>query len=45
MGATQYDITKYQDILFAAASLNHLEDVVGSFWATCDDDMIDKLRT
>ncbi|GAA0963956.1 phenylalanine 4-monooxygenase [Acrocarpospora macrocephala] len=44
MGATEYDITKYQDVLFAAASLNHLEDVVGSFWATCDDDMIDKLR-
>ncbi|WP_084959292.1 phenylalanine 4-monooxygenase [Thermoactinospora rubra] len=43
MGTTQYDITKYQDVLFRAESLAHLEDVVGGFWATCDDDMIAKL--
>jgi phenylalanine-4-hydroxylase len=40
MGATTYDITKYQDVLFQAASMNQLEDVVGDFWATCDDDTI-----
>ncbi|MGI5273707.1 phenylalanine 4-monooxygenase [Nonomuraea sp. CA-218870] len=40
MGTTHYDITKYQDVLFAAESLAHLEDVVGGFWATCDDDSI-----
>ncbi|MFB4285181.1 MULTISPECIES: phenylalanine 4-monooxygenase [unclassified Nonomuraea] len=43
MGATQYDITKYQDVLFRAESVQHLEDVVGGFWATCDDDSIAKL--
>lgn len=43
MGTTEYDITKYQDVLFRAESLEHLEDLVGGFWATCDDDMIAKL--
>ncbi|MFB4286746.1 phenylalanine 4-monooxygenase [Nonomuraea sp. ATR24] len=43
MGTTHYDITKYQDVLFQADSLGHLEDVVGDFWATCDDDSIAKL--
>ncbi|TDC03124.1 phenylalanine 4-monooxygenase [Nonomuraea longispora] len=43
MGTTQYDITKYQDVLFRAESVQHLEDVVGDFWATCDDDSIAKL--
>ncbi|WP_055505334.1 phenylalanine 4-monooxygenase [Nonomuraea pusilla] len=43
MGTTHYDITKYQDVLFQADSLQHLEEVVGDFWATCDDDSIAKL--
>ncbi|TMR91099.1 phenylalanine 4-monooxygenase [Nonomuraea basaltis] len=43
MGTTRYDITKYQDVLFQAESLEHLEDVVGGFWDTCDDDSIAKL--
>ncbi|GLW98117.1 phenylalanine 4-monooxygenase [Microtetraspora sp. NBRC 16547] len=43
MGTTQYDITKYQDVLFEAASFDQLEDVVGSFWATCDDDSIARI--
>lgn len=43
MGTTQYDITKYQDVLFRADSLDHLEDVVGGFWATCDDESIARL--
>jgi len=42
--ATQgYDITRYQDVLFEAASLSQLEDVVGGFWADCDDESIIKL--
>ena len=45
MGQTKYDITKYQDVLFRADSLEHLEDVVGEFWATCDDDSIAKMIT
>src|SRR4051794_21844182 len=40
MGATEYDITRYQDVLFQAESMDHLEDVVGGFWAACDDDSI-----
>jgi phenylalanine-4-hydroxylase len=40
MGTMTYDITKYQDVLFRAESMEHLEDVVGTFWATCDDDSI-----
>ncbi|MDF2708103.1 MAG: phenylalanine 4-monooxygenase [Nonomuraea muscovyensis] len=43
MGTTDYDITKYQDVLFRAESLQHLEDVVGGFWETCDDESIAKL--
>ncbi|MFD1936232.1 MULTISPECIES: phenylalanine 4-monooxygenase [Nonomuraea] len=44
MGHTQYDITKYQDVLFRAESMEHLEDVVGAFWETCDDESIAALR-
>lgn len=40
MGTTDYDITHYQEVLFAARSFSHLEDVVGAFWQTCDDDSI-----
>jgi phenylalanine-4-hydroxylase len=43
MGTTHYDITKYQDVLFRAESLQHLEDVVGGFWESCDDDSIARL--
>lgn len=38
MGTQQYDITKYQPILYAAESTEHLLDVLGAFFATCDDD-------
>lgn len=44
MGTTEYDITVYQDLLYAADSFEHVEDVVGSFWDTCDDDSIEKLK-
>jgi phenylalanine-4-hydroxylase len=40
MGRTTYDITKYQDVLFQAESMEQLEDVVGVFWESCDDDTI-----
>ena len=43
MGTTRYDITRYQDVLFRAASMDHLEDVVGTFWATCDDDHVSRV--
>lgn len=40
MAATEYDITRYQEVLYAADSFSHVEDVVGSFWSSCDDDSI-----
>jgi phenylalanine-4-hydroxylase len=38
MGVLTYDITKYQPILYAADGLEQLLDVVGGFFAECDDD-------
>ncbi len=43
MGGQSYDITKYQPILFAADGIEHLLDVVGGFFAHCDDDTPAKL--
>jgi phenylalanine-4-hydroxylase len=44
MATLEYDITKYQPILFCADGLGELEDVVGSFFATFDDDVPARLR-
>lgn len=44
MGTQEYDITHYQEVLFAGRSFAEVEDVVGSFWASCDDDSIAALR-
>jgi phenylalanine-4-hydroxylase len=38
MGAIEYDITKYQPVLYCAESMGELEDVVGGFFASVDDD-------
>jgi phenylalanine-4-hydroxylase len=38
MGTIEYDITKYQPILFGAESFDHMIDAVGSFFAEFDDD-------
>ncbi|MEO6858491.1 MAG: phenylalanine 4-monooxygenase [Solirubrobacteraceae bacterium] len=38
MGTQAYDITHYQPILFAADGIEHLLEVVGDFFAACDDD-------
>lgn len=40
MATQTYDITHYQGVLFEAASLAQLEDVVGGFWSVCDDDTV-----
>jgi phenylalanine-4-hydroxylase len=45
MATVEYDITKYQPILFCAESMDHLEDVVGGFFATFDDDTPQRLAT
>ncbi|QDP97638.1 phenylalanine 4-monooxygenase [Microlunatus elymi] len=44
MGTLNYDITSYQPILFAADSLDQLDDVVGVFFETCDDETPDRVR-
>jgi phenylalanine-4-hydroxylase len=38
MGTIEYDITKYQPVLYAAESPEHLFDAVGEFFATADDE-------
>ncbi|MFI5425476.1 phenylalanine 4-monooxygenase [Aeromicrobium sp. UC242_57] len=43
MGTTTYDITHYQEVLFAASSFGQVEDVVGGFWDSRDDDSIRRL--
>lgn len=44
MGTQEYDITRYQPVLFAADSLDQLDDVVGTFFETVDDDTVARLR-
>jgi phenylalanine-4-hydroxylase len=38
MATIEYDITKYQPVLYAAASMDELEDKVGTFFREADDD-------
>jgi phenylalanine-4-hydroxylase len=44
MGTADYDITAYQPVLYRAASVQEIVDVVGWFFATCDDESIAALR-
>ncbi len=44
MGSQDYDITHYQEVLFAARSFAEVEDVVGTFWRDCDDESISRLQ-
>ncbi len=44
MATLEYDITKYQPVLFGAESMTHLVDAVGSFFAACDDETPERLR-
>ncbi len=44
MGTLNYDITAYQPVLFRAESLDQLEDVVGAFFSTVDDDAAVRLH-
>ena len=37
MGTMEYDITKYQPVLYAAESMDHLVAAVGGFFAAADD--------
>jgi phenylalanine-4-hydroxylase len=44
MVTIDYDITKYQPVLYAAKSLDHLEDAVGGFFVQADDDTPARLK-
>lgn len=39
MGTVAYDITRYQPVLFAARSMDHLVDALAGFFSTYDDDV------
>jgi phenylalanine-4-hydroxylase len=43
MGVQTYDITHYQPILFCADGFEEVEDVVGTFFAEVDDDLVHRL--
>ncbi len=43
MATIPYDITTYQSVLFAARNLDELEEVVGGFFDTVDDDAAHRL--
>lgn len=44
MGTQTYDITHYQPVLFAASSWGEVQDVVGGFFSSVDDDLAARLR-
>jgi phenylalanine-4-hydroxylase len=44
MATQEYDITHYQPVLFCADGMGELENVVGGFFATFDDDVPARLR-
>jgi phenylalanine-4-hydroxylase len=43
MTTVDYDITSYQPVLFGAASFDELEEVVGGFFESVDDDTPERL--
>ncbi len=43
MGVQTYDITHYQPLLFCADGFGEVEDVVGGFFSTVDDDLVGRL--
>jgi phenylalanine-4-hydroxylase len=44
MGTLEYDITRYQPVLYSAKSMTHLMDSLGAFFAGFDDDTPERLR-
>ena len=44
MGTIEYDITKYQPVLYSAESMGHLVEAVGAFFAGFDDDTPERLK-
>jgi phenylalanine-4-hydroxylase len=43
MGTIEYDITKYQPVLFAAESMDHLVDSIGDFFSEFTDETPERL--
>ncbi len=43
MGTADYDITKYQPVLYRAESVAEIEAVAGGFFDTCTDESIEEL--
>jgi phenylalanine-4-hydroxylase len=43
MGTLDYDITRYQPVLFCADGIDQLEDVVGGFFDTVADDTVARI--
>jgi phenylalanine-4-hydroxylase len=43
MGTAEYDITRYQPVLYRAESVTEIEAVVGDFFDTCTDETIEEL--
>lgn len=43
MGTQTYDITHYQPVLFAGRSFSQVEDVVGGFFESVDDELTQRL--
>ncbi|RJO72229.1 phenylalanine 4-monooxygenase [Nocardia panacis] len=42
MGTAEYDITRYQPVLYCARSISEIEDVIGGFFAEMDDETPDR---
>jgi phenylalanine-4-hydroxylase len=45
MGVQTYDITHYQPLLFCAEGFGEVEDVVGSFFESVDDHLVESLTS
>ncbi len=44
MGTADYDITRYQPVLYRATSEDEIRAVVGGFFAACTDESIEEMR-
>ena len=44
MGTLEYDITKYQPVLYSAESMGHLVEELGAFFGGFDDDTPERLK-
>jgi phenylalanine-4-hydroxylase len=45
MGTIEYDITRYQPVLYSAESMSHLMESLGDFFSMFDDDAAARLAT